>query len=155
MGCLVTGHSWPLIQAHTSTQSPLPGRLHQLWSLEVVKWRLGLLLLTSPPHKITKQKAQNTIKSLHLCQCEEKDQTKKRHSAPNNCLNHFSSFAKEKKKKKIKYTIYLKPFNNNKSLQETFKILLCFIKAFWLLWRIRPTFFILLMILGMCISMYF
>lgn len=55
--------------------------------------------------------------------------------------------------KKIKNTIFLKPLTTTKACRRLLKYC-CFIKAFWLLQRIGLL-FLLLIILGMCISMYF
>lgn len=57
----------------------------------------------------------------------------KGHSARNNCLNHSNSFPEGWGGGWKLSIIFLKPFNNNKSWQGTFKILLCFIKFFFFL----------------------
>lgn len=148
----VVFNDWTLIQVHTYARFPLPHVPHQLWSLEVVKTKPWITAVDKPYIQNHKTKRPRTPKSVYIfASTKKKDQTKK---GSQHITTVWIISSLLLRGKKIKNTIFLKPFNNNKSLQETFKILLCFINAFGLLQRIDLP-FLLLIILGMCISVYF
>lgn len=98
LACWMTGHSRPLVQAHTYAKSPWPHMLHQSWLLGSSKIQdLPYCGWQAPPPKITKHRGREDL-SLHtFASTQKSDQTpQKRHSAHNNCLNHFNSFAEGK-----------------------------------------------------------